>query len=72
MDELTARERRVLDAVVAFRDDHGYVPTRREIARLAGFATSSAATYALQRLEAKGRIRIASQIARGIQVLRED
>lgn len=58
MKQLTARQREVLDFVVAFRDREGRFPTGPEIAKHFGFKDPSPAYQHLDALEAKGYLRI--------------
>jgi len=67
--ELTPEQEKVLDFLEDHRDQHGYPPTRREIADKFGWASANAAETHLRTLERKGRISLAAGIPRGIKVL---
>lgn len=69
---LTARQQEVLDVVRGFIAEHGYPPTRAEIARAMGFKSDNAADDHLVLMERKGVIRIVKGIARGIQLTAPD
>jgi repressor LexA len=62
------------DAVVALRcikesvEARGYPPSQREIAAACGWASASSSNTLLRILEARGLIRIAPGIPRGIQI----
>jgi repressor LexA len=51
---LTPRQRRVLQAIEAFRHSRGYSPTLREIADAVGLASVSSVSYYLSSLQDKG------------------
>jgi len=51
---LTPRQRRVLQAIEAFRHSRGYSPTLREIADAVGLASVSTVSYYLSHLQDKG------------------
>jgi repressor LexA len=56
-EQLTLRQRQVLQFVKTWVDEHGYPPTIREIADHAGFASPSSAQHQLRTLETLGFIR---------------
>jgi SOS-response transcriptional repressor LexA len=54
---LTPRQQKIYDFIVAFKREHdGNAPTIREIARAAGYKTTSTTNYHLQMLERLGKI----------------
>jgi repressor LexA len=65
---LTARQQNVYDFIVKMMGDHGYPPTRAEIARALGFRSPNAAEEHLRALERKGAIRIVRNTSRGIRL----
>jgi len=69
-EKLSPRERTVLLALVAFTREHGYPPTHRELGDLAGLSSTSVVAYYLEKLEARGLIRWARGVARGISIVR--
>ena len=69
MDKLTLPQRNVLAFLKSFTKQHGYAPTRTEIAEHFGWSGNNAAECHLTPMERKGAIRIARGIARGIVVL---
>jgi repressor LexA len=54
---LTSRQRRILNAVRDYYQEHGYPPSLREIATLAGLSSPSSVQYQLGELERMGWIR---------------
>lgn len=69
---LTARQQNVYDFIVKMMKDHGYPPTRAEIARALGFRSPNAAEEHLRALERKGAIRIMRNTSRGIRLPAQD
>lgn len=68
---LTQRQQMVLDFIIAFRAEHGYPPTLREIGAHMGIRSTNGVNDHLNALERKGRIRHADTVSRGIVVLDE-
>jgi repressor LexA len=68
-EELTTRQREVLDTIIQYRDDRGYPPTVRELARILGVSSPRGATKHLEVLERKGWIRRTPGVSRGIEVM---
>jgi repressor LexA len=68
MEDLTARQRQVLDFIVEALKDRGYPPSIREICREFDFSSTRAALRHLEALEKKGFISRAAG-ARAIRVL---
>jgi repressor LexA len=68
-NELTPRQREVLDFIRRYSAEHGYPPTRLEIARHFGFKVAASAQEHLQALAAKGAIALVPGNARGIRLL---
>jgi repressor LexA len=52
--DLTWRQRRIVHVITESVQRHGYGPTRREIGRAVGLASTSSVSYQLSRLEEKG------------------
>jgi len=65
--ELTGRQRKILDWVIAFRSKHGMPPTVREIGAHFGMASSSVFSH-LKLIEKKGCIRRGRLGARSLEV----
>lgn len=61
---------RVLAALEAFIERHGYPPTLRQVADRLGIASTNGVRYHLGVLERAGYIRRHAKVSRGIQVLR--
>lgn len=68
-EQLTDRQRRVLDCIRQHLSDTGMAPTRAEIADLMGFQSKNAASDHLRALERKGYIQIHNDRSRGIRLL---
>src|SRR2546426_3763825 len=54
MDQLTARQKAILEFIAATRDDRGYPPSVREIGDAVGLASPSSVHAQLATLAAKG------------------
>ncbi|MCB1641919.1 MAG: transcriptional repressor LexA [Xanthomonadales bacterium] len=65
---LTARQRQILDWIIAFQRDQGAPPTRLEICRAFGFRSPNAAESHLRALADKGAIDLTGGRARGIRL----
>ena len=69
MKKITRQQARVLKFVIDYIAIHGYSPARSEIARHLGQKNLGNASHLLRRLEAAGRITLAFNVERGIEVL---
>ena len=67
-DELTRRQRQVLDLIRDTIEDSGMPPTRAEIAAVLGFRSPNAAEDHLRALERKGAIELVPGTSRGIRL----
>jgi len=67
-NQLTARQRQVLDLVREFIEDSGMPPTRAEIATALGFRSANAAEEHLRALARKGVIELVPGASRGIRL----
>jgi repressor LexA len=56
-DELTDRQRRILEVIHDYLDEHGYPPSVREIGQEVGLSSPSSVHAQLETLEAKGFLR---------------
>ncbi len=72
MNELTPRQRDILELIRRYVSETGYPPTRSEIARQLGFRSPNAAEQHLRALERKGAIEIRRGASRGIRLLDDD
>jgi repressor LexA len=70
MDDLTPRQREVLDFLCTYQTQHQMPPTRADIARHFGFASANAAEDHLKALDRKGFIELRAGRARGIFINR--
>ncbi|MDY6052128.1 MAG: transcriptional repressor LexA [Rothia sp. (in: high G+C Gram-positive bacteria)] len=66
---LTARQKKILDAISNAIEVHGYPPSMREIGDIVGLASLSSVTHQLSRLEEMGYIRRDSKRPRAIEIL---
>lgn len=69
MIEVTARQAEIFAFLESFIEEHGYPPTRQEIATHFGLASPNGVEQHLRALEKRGAIKITSGVARGIRVL---
>jgi repressor LexA len=67
--ELTKRQKRIMDFLESYLKKHGYPPTMREIGEHFGFNWSAAKGH-LSALERKGFIKLNPFISRGIEILK--
>ena len=68
MQELTPRQKQVLELVRAALEETGMPPTRAEIAEALGFRSANAAEEHLRALERKGAIEMIRGVSRGIRL----
>ena len=65
---LSVRQRRILEFIAEFLDEHGYPPTVRDIGRAVGITSTSVVDYNLRILEREGYLRRARDVSRGIEL----
>jgi repressor LexA len=70
-DELTPKQRQILEYIVDMIEGRGSAPTLREIADRFGFTSPASAKSHLQALEKKGYIQRRAWSARGIELVKE-
>jgi len=68
MDNLTPRQRQVLNFIQDALAEHGMPPTRAEIAEALGFKSANAAEEHLRALQRKGVLDLRPGASRGIQL----
>lgn len=68
MDILTDKQKKVLDFVKSYAQEHGYPPTFREIGEHFGFGWPASRQH-LKAIERKGFIRMTPSTSRGIEIL---
>ena len=66
---LNDKQNKIYDDICDFNKEHGFPPTVREIAEMAGLASSSSAHHYLKQLEEKGYIRRREGSPRAIEVV---
>jgi len=66
--ELSERQQRILQYIVAFTQEHRYPPSIRQIGDNAGISSTSVVNYNLEKLEDYGLITRARDISRGLSV----
>ena len=69
MEELTKKQKAVLDFIIKFQRENGAPPTRLEIARKMGSEWPNTATVHLAALQKKGKIAFSMLGQRNIKVL---
>ena len=69
---LTARQKKILDAIRTEIEQKGYPPSMRQIGDMVGLASLSSVTHQLGRLENMGYIRRDPKLPRAIEVLDEN
>lgn len=68
MEDLTRRQRKVLDFLYEFVEENGYPPTHEEIQLRVGLSSKSHVHFYLKALEREGYIERAPNIPRGIRL----
>lgn len=68
MKQLTEKQQRIYDYIVAFSEEHGYPPSVREIGQYVGLKSPSTVHFHLKALEAAGMITKAEGKTRAITV----
>jgi repressor LexA len=71
MEDLTRRQREVLDFICGFVEENGYPPTHEEIQFEVGLSSKSHVHFYLKALEREGYIERAPNIPRGIRLTRK-
>ncbi len=69
MEDLTARQKEILDLIREHTASSGFPPTRAEICTIMGFKSPNAAEEHLRALERKGAIEMLPGASRGIRVM---
>lgn len=67
--DLNDRQNSIYDYICDYLKEHGFPPTVREIAGMAGLASASSAHHYLKQLEEKGYIRRVEGSPRAIEVV---
>lgn len=71
MSKLTKRQGEILEFLKGWIEEHGYPPTRIEIAKALGFRSPNAAEDHLRALARKGAIEMISGASRGIRLIED-
>ncbi len=69
MKELSSKQRRILEFIQAFIDDHDYPPSIRQIQGACKISSTSVVDYNLRILEKQGYIRRDREVSRAIELL---
>lgn len=69
VEELTDRQRQVLEAITTYQNERGFVPSFREIGEAAGLKSPSSVKHQLQTLAEKGFIRLNANKGRAVEIL---
>src|SRR5574341_1295372 len=67
--DLSVKQRRILEYIRGFINEHDYPPSIRQIQDACGISSTSVVDYNLKGLETRGVIRRDREISRGIEVL---
>ncbi len=65
---LTERQRKILDFIIDYYEDHGYPPSIREIGKQVGITSTSVVNYNLNRLVELGLLAREKNTSRGIRL----
>lgn len=68
-EDLSARQKQILEFINGFDEEHSYPPTIRDIQYACSISSTSVVDYNLKILERKGYIRRDREVSRGIEVL---
>src|SRR3970282_785651 len=69
MKELSAKQRRILEFIQGFIDDHDYPPSIRQIQEACDISSTSVVDYNLRTPETQGYTRRAREASRAIELL---
>ena len=72
MPKLSARQELILDFVRAYRADHSYMPSVREIQAACGISSTSVVDYNIRILEREGYLHRSPDISRGLELVGDD
>jgi repressor LexA len=72
MENLTKRQKEILDYVNDFIEDHGYAPSYREIGKHFGLSSTATVCEHVQTLEQKGYLKTDPNEVRSIEIIEEN
>jgi repressor LexA len=67
-DELSERQRRILEFLAEYIEENGYPPSIREIGAAVGITSTSVVSYNLRRMEESGYISREPEVSRGLKL----
>jgi len=67
---LSSKQRRILEFIERYREDHSYPPTVRDIQKGCGLSSTSVVDYNLRALQRLGYLRRDREVSRGMELLR--
>lgn len=70
--KLSERQRKILNFIEAFLDEHGYPPTIRDIGRAVQIGSTSVVNYNLNKLVREGYLERSKKVSRGLLLVKED
>ena len=70
-EKTIAEQKKVMDSLKAFIEEHGFAPTERELCSKAGISSCAALHRHLVRMKYEGMIDYIPQKSRTIRILRE-
>jgi len=71
MEELSTKQKRIVDFIASFIEERDYPPSVRDVVKGCGISSSSVAQYHLNVLERKGYIRRDPEISRSIGLVKK-
>jgi repressor LexA len=72
VEDLTGRQRKIMDFIRSWVEEHGYPPSVREIGEAVGLVSPSSVAYQLKVLEQKGHLRRDPNRPRAVDVRQSD
>ena len=67
---LSDRQKRILEVLESFQEQHGYPPSIREICNKADISSTSVVNYYLDQLEEMGHIERDRRVSRGMRLVK--
>jgi SOS-response transcriptional repressor LexA len=72
MKPITTAQRRMLDAIKAHQQEHGFAPTHRELMKALGYKSTAPVQLAICKLRDKGRVTFLPGQVRTLKVVNVD
>jgi repressor LexA len=71
-NRLSERQRKILDFIEAFLEEHGYPPTIRDIGKAVQIPSTSVVNYNLNKLVREGYLERSKKVSRGLQLVKDE